>query len=253
MKLEQLAVDQIDPPRHAHRVELEEAAMLELMASIDANGLLNPIHVRPAGERYEIIAGHRRWEAHRRLRRLTIAAFIDAHANDQRVERARFAENLERADLSPMEEAAAIARAMEHCALDPDRMAKQMRRSRAWIDARLALLELPPDVQATLHAKAISTGAALALAEVDDPAHRTYLLEHAQRNGASIAVVRSWVSEYQAQRAAAGAAPLPAPDPTRTPAAAVVLIECFICHQRHDHTALQIARICIPCLKELQP
>lgn len=252
MRLADLAVDQLDPPRHAHRTELDEPAMVELMADIAANGLEQPIKVRPSGDRFEIIFGHRRWEAHRRLGRLTIAAYIDAKADDTDAERSRFAENFYRTDLTPMEEAAALERFMRECGVTLENAARMMHRSSAWITGRLQLLTLYPDLQDALHARAISTGAALALADVDDEAHRRYLLEHAQRNGASIAVVRAWVGDYAQQKAAAAGGAIPPPDTSKPPAAAVLLIECFICHQLHDHTTLQIARICIPCIKDLQ-
>lgn len=252
LKLTEISVDEINPPEHPHRLGFDEAEMLELMGSIEASGLQNPIHVRRAGDRYEIIHGHRRWEAHRRLRRLIIPAFLIAHATDIAVQRARFAENLQRADLTPMEEAAAIDQAMRDCTLSLDAVALMLRRPHAWVRGRLALLTLTPDVQAQLHEKTISTGAALSLADVDDDAHRAYLLEHAVRNGASIAVIRAWVSEYITQRDAASGAALPPPDTSRPPASAVVLMECWSCHQPHDHTTLQIIRICIPCMKELE-
>jgi len=252
MKITELAVDQIDPPHHSHRLDFDEAAMQELMDSIADHGLEQPIKVRPSGERYEIIFGHRRWEAHRRLRRLTIPALIAKGESDTKTERARFAENLQRSDLTPMEEATAIDQAMRGCSLDEPAIARLLSRSPAWVRARLALLTLTPDLQDALHTRAISTGAALALADVDDAAHRTYLLEHAVRGGASIAVIRSWVSEYQTQRAAAGDAPLAPPDHSRPPTPAVILLECTVCQKPHDHTTLQIARICIPCLKEIQ-
>jgi ParB family chromosome partitioning protein len=251
-KIHELAVDEINPPAHPHRVDFDEPAMLELMASIDAHGLEQPIKVRRAGKRYEIIYGHRRWEAHRRLHRLTIPAFLDAHATDAATERARFAENLQRADLTPMEEAAAIERAMHDAQLTEPAIARMLNRTPGWIRGRLALLTLTPDVQDALHAKTLSTGAALELGAVDDLAHRAYLLEHAVRAGASIAVIRSWVAEYLVQRDAARGAPLPPPDPSRAPAAAVVLMQCWSCHQPHDHMQLQIVRICIPCMKELE-
>jgi len=252
MKITELAVDQIDPPRHSHRLDFDEPAMHQLMDSIADHGLEQPIKVRPSGERYEIIFGHRRWEAHRRLRRLTIPALIVKGETDTKTERARFSENLQRSDLTPMEEAAAIDQVMRECALDVDAVALMLRRPHAWVRGRLALLTLTPDLQDALHTKHISTGAALALGEIDDGAHRTYLLEHAVRGGASIAVIRSWVSEYQTQRAAAGGALLAPPDHSRPPTPAVILIECAVCHEPHDHTTLHIVRICLACLKEIQ-
>lgn len=251
MRLADLAVDQIDPPRHAHRTELDEPAMLELMADIAANGLEQPIKVRPSGERYEIIFGHRRYEAHRRLGRLTIAAFIDGKADDTDAERSRFAENFHRTDLTPMEEAAALERFMRECGVTLENAARMMHRSLAWISGRLQLLTLYPDLQDALHARAISTGAALALADVDDEAHRRYLLEHAQRNGASIAVVRAWVGDYAQQKATAGGGAIPPPDPSKPPAAAVVLLPCFACAVATDHTAMVHVRLCTACHKEL--
>lgn len=252
MRLAELAVDQIDPPKNAHRLDFEEQPMRELEADISTNGLHSPIEVRPRGERYEIISGHRRWEAHRRLRRLTIAAFVNDKADDTETERARFAENMLRTDLTPMEEARALERAMRECGITLHNMARMLHRSSAWVEGRVQLLTLYPDLQDALHARAIATGAALELTKVDDEAHRLYLLEYARRDGASIPVIRAWVADYATQRAAAGGAALPAPDLTKPPASAIVLLECIVCTTQHPHTELHLARVCANCLKEIQ-
>lgn len=251
MDLKQLALDEIDPPAHDHRTEHDAARLQELADSIREQGLLNPIQVISRGARYEIAAGHRRYLAHRILRRATIAAFVLEGRGNRAAQVARFAENFHRDNLSPIEEARAMREAINTNALTTAHLARVMRRSPAWIADRLALLELPDDVQGALHARAISTGAALALAEVDDERHRAYLLEHAARNGASIAVVRAWVAEYLQQKAAAGAQPLPAPDPAQPPIAARILMPCALCTVEHDHTALVIVRICRPCLSAI--
>lgn len=251
MRLIELGVDQLDPPAEAHRVSFDEDAMLELMADIKANGLRQPIEVRPAGDRFEIIFGHRRWEAHRRLGLLTIHAIVKERADDTEAERSRFAENLMRADLSPMEEARAVDHAMVRLGITRENMARMLHRSPEWIDGRRALLAMPDELKSALHAREISTGAAIALAAVDDPAHLVYLLEHATRNGASIAVVRAWVQDYATQKAAAAGAPLPPPDTTKPPAAAIVVIPCAVCAAPHPHLELHVLRLCTTCLKEI--
>lgn len=252
MYLTELAIDLIDPPKHRHRTDFDADDMRVLVESIGATGLMNPIHVRPHGKRYEIIAGDRRHEAFRQLRRLTIPAFVLEHADNIETERARFTENLQRADLTPMEEAAAIDRTMRDCKLDRNAIAHMLRRSPRWVSDRLTLLELPSELQDALHRQAISTAAALALVEVDDDAHRAYLLQYAERNGAAAPVIRLWVQDYQQQKERAAGAPLPPPDTTRAPSAVVILMECALCEKQHPHTELQIIRVCIPCLKEIE-
>lgn len=252
MKLHQVPLDAIDPPAHEHRLDINPADLSDLADSIQDNGLLHPIHVRQDGERYEIIHGHRRYLAHKILHAGSIAAFIVPFQDAQRVEQQRFAENFHRTDLTPMEEGLALKRALHEGHFAIEDLARTMRRSKDWIRERIALLELPDELQRALHARTLATTAALALAEVGDALHRAYLLAYATESGATVPIIRSWVAEYLQQKAAAGMQALPPPDTSQPPTSARVLLRCAVCDAEHDHTELVIARICQPCISTIR-
>jgi len=251
-ELRTIPLDMIDEPTTAHRVDIDEQALNELADSIAQVGLLSPIVVRPVeGGRYEIVAGHRRYLAHRRLSRPDILCIVRV-ADTAQAEVERFAENLQRQELSPMEEAVAISRYIETTGMDTKQVARALARTEWWVTHRLALLEMPPELGDMVHTGQLAAAAALALAKVTDDRHRRYLLEYAVRSGASVAVIREWVAQWELQMATApdGAAPLPEMPADGQPV--IVQMPCHICGTPHDHRQLIIARVCRACDGELR-
>ena len=251
-RLETIALELLDEPADAHRINMDETQLGELADSIRDIGLLNPIIVRPTGNgRYEIIAGHRRCVAHRMLSLREIACFV-RDASDDEVEQGRFAENLQREQLSPMEEAVAIARYMEREGKDVKATARALNRSEWWVTHRVALMSMPPELGDMVHAEKLAAGAALELAKVTDDDHRSYLLEYAVRSGANIAVLREWVNSWESQQLnnPAEKAPLPAmPDAGQE---VIVTMPCYLCGTPHDYRQLIIVRVCRACDGEVK-
>ena len=251
-QLQTISLDLLDEPADAHRINVDEAQLGELANSIRDIGLLNPIIVRPVeGGRFEIIAGHRRFMAHRMLSLREIACFV-REASDNEVEQGRFAENLQREQLSPMEEAVAIARYMEREGKDAKTTARALNRSEWWVKHRVALVSIPPELCDMVHTEKLSASTALELAKVTDDDHRRYLLEYAVRSGANVGVIREWVNTWETQQLhnPAEKAPLPVmPDAGQE---VIVTMPCYLCGVAHDYRQLIIARVCRACDGEVK-
>lgn len=251
MSARTLRLAQIFVPPNLHRVDIDEQALEDLAHSITTNGLLNPINVQDNGnDSYTLIAGHRRLLAHQRLGRTEIACTVhNGSARD--ASSARFAENLHRANLSPMEEARAIHHAHHIDLIAISTLARLLNRSQEWISRRLALLEMPLDLQELAHAGTLPLGSALALANVTDEIHRRYLTRYALDAGAAVNVIAEWVRQWQlaGELGDQGAAPLPEmPEPGQP---ITVTMPCYVCGEAHPYQELRVTRVCGGCMLEL--
>jgi ParB family chromosome partitioning protein len=150
-------------------VSLDPVALNELAASIQAVGVLQPIVVRPvAGGRYQVIAGERRCEAARMLHHQTIPAVVRPVSNQQAMEMT-IVENLQRLDLTCMEEARGYDRLSREFGLTQEQMAQRTGKERSSVANFLRLLKLPPSVQAMLDQGQLSFGHAKVLMALESP------------------------------------------------------------------------------------
>ena len=246
-----IALDRIDEPDEAHRLAMDEQALWSLADSIRDQGLLNPIIVRPKdGERFEIVAGHRRYMAHRHLSRTEIECII-RDADYVATEDARFAENMHREQLSPMEEAVSIARYMENSGKDTKQAARALNKSEWWVNNRLALMAMPDELKELVHAEQLAAGSAIELAKVSDEQHRRYLTEFAIRSGAAVGVIREWVNQWELSKLQNPDAAAPLPELPPPGQEVIIQMPCFLCGTAHEHTKLTIVRVCTPCVKTI--
>lgn len=163
-----LPIGSIEPNPHQPRVHFDEEALVELAASIRSLGVLQPILVRPlGGERFQLIAGERRWRAARRAGLDTVPAIVREVDELGSVEQA-LVENLHRQDLSALEEAAAYQQLIEDFHLTHDDVAQRVGKSRTAITNTLRLLQLPPAVQHLLGEGRLTAGHARALLGTPD-------------------------------------------------------------------------------------
>ena len=166
--LETLAVSAIQPGRYQPRRHFDDAALDELAASIKTQGLLQPLVVRTVARgRYELIAGERRWRAAQRAGLTELPALV-REVPEQTVLALALIENIQREDLSPLEEAQALQRLIEEFGLTHQQTADAVGRSRAAVSNLLRLLELPAPVRALLDARRLEMGHARALATLPD-------------------------------------------------------------------------------------
>lgn len=163
-----IAVDRIVPGKHQPRRNFDNDKMVELAQSIKAHGIIQPIVVKPAGnEKYEIIAGERRWRACRQAGLQEIPAIIkslDARATAE----IALIENLQREDLNPLEEAEAYQALLEEYGLTQEDIAGRVGKSRPVIANALRLLQLPEEIKDMLRENKISSGHARALLSLKD-------------------------------------------------------------------------------------
>lgn len=246
-QLQTIALNLLDEPTDAHRINVDEAQLGELADSIRDIGLLNPIIVRPVeGGRYEIVAGHRRFMAHKMMSLKEIACFV-RDATDSEAEQGRFAENLQREQLSPMEEAVAINRYIERTGKTTKEVARALNRTEWWVAHRAALMAMPGELCDMVHTGKLPAGSALELAKVSDDSHRKYLLEFAVRSGANVAVIREWVNQWELQQLNSPSEQAPRPEMPDAGQEIVITMPCYLCGDAHPYQQLIIARVCRAC------
>lgn len=157
-----LRMAEIDPKADQPRKNFDAEALSQLADSIAANGILQPILVRETGERYEIIAGERRFRAARLAGLSEIPALV-LEADDEVAAKYALIENLQREDLNPYEEAAAIRKLMDEYGLSQEQVAGSIGRSRSAVANALRLLDLPEDAVKLVTDGTLSAGHARTL------------------------------------------------------------------------------------------
>ena len=166
-KPREIPLEQIDRNPFQTRTSVNEEQLAELAASIVANGVVQPILVRPqASGRYQLIAGERRWLASKRAGKETIPAILRQVSDEQAME-ITIVENLQRADLNPMEQARAFDRLSREFHMTQEQMATRTGKDRASVSNFLRLLRLPASVQTRVESGELSFGHARTLLSLD--------------------------------------------------------------------------------------
>lgn len=185
----ELPIDSVFPNPRQPRATFDEDALAELVFSIREIGLLQPVIVRAVGAgRYELIAGERRLRACREAGLGDIPAIVRATDDDAMLRNALL-ENLHRADLNALEEAAAYQQLLSDFGCTQEELARRIGRSRPQVTNTLRLLKLPPDVQRRVAAGVLSAGHARALLSLDDPAAMEVLAARIVAEGLSVRAV----------------------------------------------------------------
>jgi ParB family transcriptional regulator, chromosome partitioning protein len=185
-ELAHLAVDQIHPNAKQPRKRFDEEAVSGLAESIRAQGLIQPVVVRPRLEGgYELIAGERRWRAAREAGVATVPAVV-RDADDRDTLLLGLVENVAREDLSPAEEGRGYAVLVDEFGLSLGEVAERVGKSKPTVSNRIRLLELPDDVLELLNRNELSEGHARALLSVPDHDARRRLARRIVRDGMSV-------------------------------------------------------------------
>jgi ParB family chromosome partitioning protein len=168
-KPREIPLDQIDRNPFQTRTHVNEEQLAELAASITANGVVQPVLVRPlANGRFQLIAGERRWRASQLAGKKTIPAILRQVSDEQAME-ITIVENLQRADLNPMEQARAFDRLSREFHMTQEQMAVRTGKDRASVANFLRLLRLPASVQARVEGGELSFGHARTLLAFEHP------------------------------------------------------------------------------------
>lgn len=183
--LQQLPVEEIRPNPYQPRRAFDDEALEELAASLRSSGLLQPVVVRTAADGYELIAGERRLRAAGRLGWTEIGAVV-RDVDDRTLLTLALVENLQRDQLSPVDEALGYQRLMDEFGVTQTELADLVGRSRPAVANALRLLKLPDDVQDLLHTGKLSTGHARALLLAQDFRQIPALARRAVDEGLSV-------------------------------------------------------------------
>ncbi len=203
----QIAVDRISPNPKQPRIAANPDALNDLTASIREHGVLQPILVRPLDRgHYEIVAGERRWRAVTALALAMIPAIIEEMSDEQAIEIAVI-ENLQREDLSPLDEAAIFARMTTELGYSIRKLAEKLGKDKGYIENRLRLVAAPADVRALVAERSDTISHAYELMKIDDPARRAELAAQIARGELSLARLKSVVRGENDRPSLGGPAP----------------------------------------------
>ena len=195
--LREVPLSSVKPNPYQPRTRIDQTELADLAKSMEASGLLQPVIVRPRDGGFELIAGERRWRAAQQLGWPRIPAVVK-EVDDRTLLTLALIENLQRDDLSPIDEAAGYRRLGEEFHLGHSEIAAAVGRDRSTVANLLRLLQLPPDVQALVHEKHLSAGHARALLGLPDAGRQSALAAEAVAQGWSVREVEAAVAGKRA-------------------------------------------------------
>jgi ParB family chromosome partitioning protein len=211
----EVEIDQLEPNHYQPRGQMDEARLDELARSITANGVIQPIVVRrvdsggTARDRYQIIAGERRWRAAQRAQLARVPVVIKDVPDKRRQLEMALIENIQREDLNPMDAAAAYQRLVSEFNLTQDEIASQVGKDRATVANYLRLLKLPEEVRGNVASGALSMGHARAILAVSAEADQRRLARDVVSRGLSVRETEALVKkEVDARAGVASSAPI---------------------------------------------
>jgi len=189
--IQKISLDFIDDPMLAMRSDVDADNIEELMSDMTKVGLIEPIVVRPRGERFEVIAGHRRTRAARLLGWPEIEAKI-VEADDDKALQMRLIENLSRHDVDPVDEASFIGEIILKYHYSENQISEKMHRSLQWVKDRMEVFELPDYIKQHLKLKKYPLGAGLWIGRIKNENAKIAHANWAAANGVSVAGAKCW-------------------------------------------------------------
>ncbi len=189
----EVPIERLEANPFQPRSALDPARLAELAASIRESGIVQPILVRRVGERYQIIAGERRWRAAQQLGLSTVPVTLRDVADERLLELA-LVENIQREELTPLEEAQAFHRLQTEFRLTQEEVARRVGRERSTIANALRLLRLPSELRELVGAGRLDAGHARALLALDRAEEQVALGREAARKGLSVREVERQVA-----------------------------------------------------------
>jgi ParB family chromosome partitioning protein len=188
-QLRELAVDRILPNPAQPRLSYEEDSLTELADSIREHGVLQPILVRPVGSKFELIAGERRWRASRMAERSTIPAIV-VDFDEQTALEVSIIENLQREDVSPLEEAA-MYRKMTDLGYSVRQLAQKIGKDKGYVENRLRLADAPAEVRELVSLRRDTLSHAYELMRIGDERVRRRLAKRVATGHLTLAKLRA--------------------------------------------------------------
>jgi ParB family chromosome partitioning protein len=200
-------IDRIEPNPENPRLLFEESALAELASSIREHGVLQPILVRPAGrDHYQLVAGERRWRAARLAGLLAVPALIEELDDDAALEIAVI-ENLQREDLSPLEEANMYEKMVTEHGYSIRKLAQKLGKDKGYLENRLRLADAPEEIRALVSVRKDTISHAYELMKVQDPKKRKRLAAQVASGQLSLVKLRERIEGRPRREVGPGAEP----------------------------------------------
>jgi len=247
----ELPLHLIFPPLNMVRMSIDMDTVKELSEDIQKNGLLQPLVVKPSGDKYEIIAGHRRFLAMNRIGMLKCMCNIK-DVPDLDVAIFRACENLSRVDMTPIEEAKAYSDLRKDFGLSYEEIGNRTGKNPGIVKRRVDLLKMPQEMIDALHKKLITVGVAEALSHIPDKTAQSYYISCAVDNGITVAVARQWVTDYEMAQVHKDnnievGDSIPSVFLDRK-----TFVACDTCGKPEDINNMKMIRVCPCCLKTIK-
>ncbi len=216
-----IPLDRIESNPQQPRLAFDEETLAELASSIREHGVLQPILVRPVGENhFQLIAGERRWRASKVAGMASIPALVEDIDDDTALE-ISIIENLQREDISPLDEAAMYDRMIREHGYSIRRLAEKLGKDKGYLENRLRLADAPPEVRELVSLRKDTLSHAYELMKVSDPRKRKKLADQVARNELSLVKLRERIEGRPARQATeddgveepAATVPTPEPEP----------------------------------------
>lgn len=195
--LEIVSLDLIDDPSAPMRSQMDEVKLDELAVSIKQHGLIQPITLRKVGNRYELVAGHRRYKASKRAGLVTVPAIIRV-LDDRSTDTLRMHENLFREDVNPVDEARYIRLMIDKHQVEPAELSKMTGKSEQYLYARYDLLNFPDYLIDAVEKEQIALSAAQWLVKIDDDRVRSEYTRFAILGGITAKRAEAWYRSWLA-------------------------------------------------------
>ncbi len=192
---QEIDIDLVEPSPYQPRTRFREEALDELARSIQASGIIQPIVVRPIGNRFQLIAGERRWRAAQRAGLKKASAIVRQVSNELALEMT-LVENIQREDLNPIEAARAFERLMDEFQLTQELVAERTGKDRATVANAVRLLKLEPTIQDWIEEGKLTAGHGRSLLAVIDPQLRMRYAQRAARGGLTVRQIERLASRH---------------------------------------------------------
>ena len=185
-RIAEIEIARVAPNPLQPRKEFSSEGLAELTQSIREHGIIQPITVRRAGDKYELISGERRIRASIEAGLITIPAYIIEVESDRKMLELAIVENVQRVELNPIEEAEAYERLVEDCGLSQEEVATRVSKDRTTITNSIRLLKLPERIKDSIRGGELSTGHAKAILRIPDAEMQNALWDEAIKNHYSV-------------------------------------------------------------------
>ena len=250
-ELKDIDTDLIDDPATDIRGNLENQKLEELAQSIKNVGLINPITIKKANKRYEVVTGHRRLIACRIAGIHRITAKV-TNLPKQKLDVMKIDENVFREDVSPVAMAKYIHRIMKQRELTTREISDYLGKTQQWVNTMLRILDLDQDTKVAVDQGELKYTSALELAKIKEPETREALTQAAIRGGAHTRVVKQWVQDYKEEQEYIKQRELEGEEEEEEYTPPVIKRRCAVCGDLKSSGTLITVEICSKCYPVLR-